>query len=355
MTSQPTGLFPVADAELHAKGRQKMRGLALYISRVWEAAATTSTSLCHVHGMDVDTERVALEIPPALAAIRTLDQDVIRESRSPADERRYQALLASDPQGQVVRGLVLLRNADIHLPVTIDVEADRIIGGPNHVRVLPAWQPYDQLPDAIHANTRTSRNVHDAYRAAVGGHLVMDMLLDAFAFFRRCDPTLARYIPGSEDLEYFPLKQYISHDYDRRHPDQPSRPQVEAEVRMRAQQTPPLGKERVIVHSFSSTESTIYCGTTVRSFIPMDFTESEDQVTRDIQAGYPHVAITADGTRHVVSVDGGKRLLADGSPLAHLPLHSPRDHPHTEFCHERWLVAVTDAFEYRDQRHLRDC
>ncbi|GAA3679255.1 hypothetical protein GCM10022420_070890 [Streptomyces iranensis] len=355
MTSRPTGLFPVADTARHAKGRQKMHGLALYISHVWEAAATTSTALCHLHGMDVDTERVALEIAPALAAIRTLDLEVICNSQSPADQDRYRSLLASDPQGQVVRGLLLLRNADIHLPATVDVKTDRITGGVNHVRVFPSWQPYDQLPGAIRTSTGTRPGAHNAYRTAVGGHLVVDTLLDAFAFFHRCDPTLARYVPGTEELEYFPLKQYISHDYDRRHPDQPSRPQVEAEVRRRTQQTPPLGKGRVIVHSFSSDGATIYCGATVRSLIPMDFTEPEDQVARDIQAGYPYVAVTADGTHHVVSVDGGNRLFADGSLLAQLPLRSPRDHPHTEFCQERWQVAATDAFEYRAQRHLHGC
>lgn len=355
MTPRPIRLFPVADAERHAKGRQKMHGLALYISHVWEAAATTSTSFCREHGMHVDTERIALEIAPALAAIRTLDLEVICNSQSPADKDRYRSLLASDPQGQVVRGLVLLRNADIHLPATVDVQTDRIIGGLNHVRVFPSWQPYDQLPDAIRTSARTRPGVHDAYRAEVGGHLVMDTLLDAFAFFHRCDPTLARYVPGTEDLEHFPLHQYISHNYDRRHPEQPSRPQVETEVRVRAQQTPPFGKGRVILHSFTSTGVTIYCGTTIRSYIPMDFTESEDQVARDIQAGYPYVAVVADGTRHVISVDGDNRLFADGSPLAQLSLRSPRDHPHIELCQERWQVAATDAFEYRNQRHLRGC
>ncbi|MEV7196912.1 hypothetical protein AB0N81_34690 [Streptomyces sp. NPDC093510] len=355
MTSRPNGLFPVADTARHAKGRQKMHGLALYISHVWEAAATTSTALCHVHGMDVDIERVALEIAPALAAIRTLDLEVICASQSPADQDRYRSLLASDPQGQVVRGLLLLRNADIHLPATVDVKTDRIVGGVNHVRVFPSWQPYDQLPDAIRTSTGTRPGAHNAYRIAVGGHLVVDTLLDAFSFFHRCDPTLARYVPGTEQLEYFPLKQYISHDYDRRHPDQPSRPQTESEVRRRTQQTPPLGKGRVIVHSFSSDGATIYCGITVRSFIPMDFKEPEDQVARDIQAGYTYVAVTADGTHHVVAVDGDNRLFAGGSPLAHLPLYSPQGHPRTEVCQERWQVAATDAFEYRTQRHLHGC
>lgn len=49
MTARPTALFPVAEVEHHAKGRQKMHGLALYISHVWKAAAATSTSHCHVH------------------------------------------------------------------------------------------------------------------------------------------------------------------------------------------------------------------------------------------------------------------------------------------------------------------
>lgn len=65
MTPRPIRLFPVADAERHAKGRQKMHGLALYISHVWEAAATTSTSLCREHGMHVDTENGSLwRLPP---------------------------------------------------------------------------------------------------------------------------------------------------------------------------------------------------------------------------------------------------------------------------------------------------
>lgn len=332
-----------------------MHGLALYISHVWEATATTSTALCRLHGMEVDTERVALEIAPALAAIRTLDLEVICNSQTPVDQDRYRSLLASDPQGQVVRGLVLLRNADIHLPATVDVKADRVIGGVEHVRVFPSWHPYEQLPDAIRTNKKTTPNVRDAYRTAVGRHLVMDTLLDAFAFFRRCDPTLARCVPGTHDLEYFPLKQYISHDYDRRHPDQPSRPQVEAEVRRRSQQAPPFGKGRVIAHSFESDGAVIYCGSTLRSFIPTDFTETGDQVARDIQAGYPYVVVTADGTSHVVSMDGDNQLLANGSPLAQLPLHTPQDHQQIEVCQERWQVAATDAFQYRDQRHLHGC
>ena len=73
--SQPTtgsGLFPVIDPDRQAKGRQKMHGLALYINHVWEACTSTDTNLCRDHGLDVDSERVALEIAPALAAVRAI-------------------------------------------------------------------------------------------------------------------------------------------------------------------------------------------------------------------------------------------------------------------------------------------
>ncbi|MDO0916759.1 hypothetical protein QQM39_39905 [Streptomyces sp. DT2A-34] len=73
MAQAPTGLFPVTDPDRQAKGRQKMHGLALYINHVWEACASTDTKLCRDHGLDVDSERVALEIAPALAALRGPD------------------------------------------------------------------------------------------------------------------------------------------------------------------------------------------------------------------------------------------------------------------------------------------
>ncbi|MFJ9127814.1 hypothetical protein ACIRJS_27310 [Streptomyces sp. NPDC102340] len=356
MTTGPIGLFPVSDTARHAKGCQKMHGLALAITHVWEAAATTSTSLCRVHGMAVDTERIALEAAPALTAVRTLDLEVICNSQNSAARGRYESLRESDPQGQVVRGLLLMRNADIHLPATVDVQANRVIGGSiggNSFRVFPLWQPYDQLPDAVRTSTGTSPTAHAAYRKAVGGQLVIDTLLDAFAFFRRCDPTLARYVHDTEELEYFPLPPYPGHDYERRHPDQPSHSQVETEVRRRAQEVPPAGSRRVIQHSFNSEGTTIYCGTTVRSPVSMDFTEPKDQVARDILAGYPYVVAAADGASHVVVVDDGHRLLVGDSPIEELLSGSAKGQARREVWHGKWQLAAADAFQYRNQRHLQ--
>ncbi|MFE9970066.1 hypothetical protein ACFYRD_04725 [Streptomyces hirsutus] len=65
---------------------------------------------------ELESERVSLEIAPALAAIRTLDLKVVRAGLNGATAQRYLSLQETGPQGQLVLGLVLARNADIHLP-----------------------------------------------------------------------------------------------------------------------------------------------------------------------------------------------------------------------------------------------
>ncbi|MFF0009726.1 hypothetical protein ACFYQT_40755 [Streptomyces tibetensis] len=165
MASQSMGLFP-AHANRHGKGKQKMHGLALYFTHVWEAAATTDTSLCRVHGMEVDTERIALEVAPALAAIRTLDLEVICLSQTAAEQTRYLDFQKNDPQGRAVRGLLILRNADTHVPATIDVPADRVVGGIGlGYRVMPRWLPFEELPDAIRDNPKNNPSAVQAYKA----------------------------------------------------------------------------------------------------------------------------------------------------------------------------------------------
>ncbi|WP_055534334.1 hypothetical protein [Streptomyces graminilatus] len=218
MPQTATALFPVSDSARHAKGLQKMHGLALYITRVWETAASFETSLCK--GPQPDSERIALEVAPALAAIRTLDLEVVRNSQRPNGQHRYLRLQDTDPQGQVVRGLVLPRNADVHLPAALDIHTDIDLGD-SKWRVIPRWQPYAMLPQNIRTSTGTRPSSHTAYQDAVGGYRVIETLLDAFAFFLRCDPSLARRGPTGA-LMYFPLRTYDWNPSERRHPDQPN-------------------------------------------------------------------------------------------------------------------------------------
>lgn len=349
MAQTPTGLFPVTDPDRRTKGQQKMDGLALAITHVWEAAASTDTALVRGVGLNVDSERVALEVAPALSAVRTLDLEVIRRSQSPADGQRYVDLQSTDPQGQVVRGLVLVRNADTHLAATLDLHVDRVVDTSGQWRVMPAWQPYGRLPATIRSSTGTARQVHAAYRAAVGGHLVIETLLDAFAFFMRCDPTLARRRTDGE-LAYFPLPPYTSHDYERRHPEQPNRSVIETKVRHAAVDTPPSGDCREILYRLTSDGVPVYCEYTVGSGIRSLFTEAGPQIARDLRAGYPYVSVAADSTRHDVSVGADGRLETDGLALEDYPFALPHRHPLPETWLAWWRLTSEDAFLYRAQR-----
>ncbi|WP_328837700.1 hypothetical protein [Streptomyces europaeiscabiei] len=354
MAQTPTGLFPVTDPDRQAKGRQKMHGLALYIAHVWEAAASTNTTLCRDHGLEVDSERVALEIAPALAAIRTLDAEVVKGSQSRTVGQRYQDLQKTDLQGQVVRGLVLARNADIHLPATLDLHVDRVVGEGDGYRVMPSWQLYDALPQVVRDNDKTASSCHDAYRDAVGGHLVIETLLDAFAFFLRCDPTLARRVPGTSDLAYFPLRVYTVHDYERRHPDQPNRADFGSEVRRLTEDTPPSGAGREISYRLTSNGTAVYCGHTIEPFgLRSAFTEAGPQIVRDVRAGSRYVAVATDGAHHVVSADADGRLSADGVALEDYPFPPPYRHPIPQTWLAWWQLATEDPFWYRNQRQGR--
>jgi hypothetical protein len=313
MTQTTTGLFPVIDPDRHTKGRQKMHGLALYTKRVWETSRSFETSLCK--GPQPDPELIALDMAPALAAIRTLDLEVIRNGQSPADQQRYLDLQDADTQGRVVRGLVLPRNADAHLPAALDIHADIDLGDVKW-RVIPQWQPYAALPHIIRTSTGTKPSSHAAYRDVVGGHPVIETLLDAFAFFLRCDPSLARRDPGTDKLAYLPLAgdMVVLGDYERRHPDQPNREEMAARALRIAQDNPPTGTGREIRSSRTDDRSVLYCGRTGPDF-SRDFTEPGMQIVRDIRAGYPYNVVYADGTRHTVTAGTDGQLYADNQPL----------------------------------------
>ncbi|MEV6265219.1 hypothetical protein AB0M42_31355 [Streptomyces sp. NPDC051784] len=342
MPQTAAGLFPVADSDRHAKGRQKMHGLALYTKRVWETSRSFDTSLCK--GPQPDTENLALNIAPALAAIRTLDLEVIRNGQSPADQQRYLDLQDSDPQGRVVRGLVLPRNADVHLPATLDVHPEVALGDISW-RVVPLWQPYTSLPRSVRTSTGTKPSSHAAYRDAVGGHRVVETLLDAFAFFQRCDPSLARREPRTGALSYFPLAgpMVVLSDYERRHPDHVNRREMAARALQLAKSGPPTGPGREIRHRLTINGTVLYRGYTDPQPSMGSFTEPGQQIVRDIQASYPYSVVDAAGARHTVTVGADRHLYADGQPLQHCPL---RDSP-------TWLTQSEDPEEglwYWDER-----
>ncbi|MFK0181849.1 hypothetical protein ACIQVR_38545 [Streptomyces xanthochromogenes] len=351
MTHDAAGLFPITDAERHAKGRQKMLGLALYITHVWEATTSTGTSFWRDRGLEMHSERVAVELAPALAAIRTLDLEVIRNSLHGADAQRYLALQDSDAQGQVVRGLVLLRNADIHLPSALKVDVNQAVGEGDVWRIMPSWSAYANLPMPVRSSPHNRPSVCAAYENAVGGHPVLETLLDAFAFFDRCDSTLARRDVATGELMYFPLRGPTLNGYERRHPDELNRSEVEADVRQRAEANPPIGDRREIEFRINREGATVYCGHTAHPQFRTVFTEKGAQIARDVQAGYPYIVVVEDGTHRPLALNADGHLVAGGRALKDIGLPCSLRHPCAETWVMEWGVVTLDAFYYREQRH----
>jgi hypothetical protein len=204
--------------------------------------------------------------------------------------------------------MVLIRNAEIHLPVLIDPAVDRAISVPfpdvTRYRVFPVWVEYGALDRKIQANTRTNPRHHAAYKSDVEGHLVIETLLDAFGFFLRCDPSLARRTVDGE-LEHFPLPEIAQHEYERRHPEWPTRAEYDVQLRAELASQPPSGAERTILHRFldPAEGSEVYVGSTrAEHGVRWAFTESAEQIARDLGFGFAYkigaasLSIRADNT-----------------------------------------------------------
>ncbi|MEX1005802.1 MAG: hypothetical protein WD156_10600 [Acidimicrobiia bacterium] len=232
-------ILGISDAERHAKGRRWMRALQRQVADAWAATTETDTSLCGVHGMEAECEVVAISTAFAVTAARVVDYEVFHAEHGQA----YLDAKQSERQGQVVDGLVLIRNAEIHLPVILDPDVPRVLSlltrdGRSAFRVVPKWKPYGQLPPDVQNNTKTSKRCHAAYQATVAGEPVIETLLDAIAWFVKCDPSLAHRDEAGE-LMGFPLPELWQHDYERRHPDWVRRSDVETELRAkRAREVP---------------------------------------------------------------------------------------------------------------------
>ena len=259
---------------------------------------------------------------------------------------------------------MLIRNAEIHLPMILDPDSDRVLSlyrpeTGQLFRVIPRWKPYAELPLEIQNDTKTSQRCHDAYQAAVEGESVIETLLDTLAWFLACDPSLARRTAAGE-LEHFPLPELWQHDYERRHPEWKRRAECEAELREVAVTRTPGGQFRAIRHRLIGGDGTTiaYCGFTRTGSGGCAFSEFPDQVTRDVRAGYEYYLETEKGTCLTADANGAPRvalhdgvLTVNGRPLMDVTL-CPFDEEHpTEPTWRGWFDLVShDAFLYMEQR-----
>lgn len=340
-----------------------MRSLQRQIGDAWLATTETDTTLCGEHGLEAEAETVAISVTFAAVAIRVLDLEVFGEEYprgSPNDmlSSAYEAHRESDQLGRAVSGLVVIRNAEVHLPAVIDPDINRVVRVPfkegDRYRVSPVWKPHAELPEVVRDNTRTNRRHHDAYRTHVQGRFVIETLLDALAFFLCCDPALAR-MTNEGELEHFPLPEIAQHDYERRHPDWPSRSQVELDLRAELTRKPPSGVERTILHRLVTEGGHVeaYVGDTlIEPERWAAFTESSDQVVRDLTMGYHYkvgearLSVAADGTAMLGDTPLHECLLPSAPAEG---VHGGPDR--SEAAWKGWFrLASDDAFYYRRQR-----
>ena len=342
MVQQP-GLLPIISPDRLRAGHRKMHALQRQIHHVWMATTQTETSL-----HSVDAETVSIDLASALVTIRTLDLEIFsREFPGPrmGVPGLYEKHRNGCREGRIVRGVTLIRNAEAHVRDVIDVDVTRMINVGAEWRVFPAWKQYADLPRGVTNASGTAPAAKRAYREVVGGELVIETLLDALKFFLACDPKLARRDDDGE-LEYFPLPEFVQHDYERRHPDWPTRVEHQRQVRAAMMQQPPAGTGREICHRLSINGITVYAGVTTMTPAYMAyFAETAQQIITDIKLGYPYSV--AGG---LLTVDSDNILRVGTDELDAIPLAEPVK-PDEETFRNWFQDAQDNATAYHRQRY----
>lgn len=368
--SSNVGLFPLPALVL-AKARQWCRALQRQIRATWWAAVETDTHLAPDGAVHDEAEAVMVEAGLSVAAIQVLYEIFLgaypRSSPHDPTPSAFEAYSYSDPEGQAVSGLKLIRNGEMHADSIVVPDVQRVVGvtfddGTRGYRVFPHWAVYSALPtevrDAHHPppkkqlNTlgklKTNQTHHTHYQQAVGGRPVIEVLLDALAFFSRCDPRIVR-VNGDGSPLHFPLEPISERDYERRHPDWKRRELLETELRDLCESNPPGGLRRVCIAYLQDGGGDVvaHCGYTQLGPGSWSmFTETPDQVLRDVvEFGYEYWA-ELDGTASPVAVNEDGTLIVDNSVSEPSALRSQEERPWLEW----FQISRHDAFAYRNQR-----
>lgn len=368
--SENVGLLPLPASVLD-KARQWCRALQRQIWSTWWAAVETDTYLAPTGEIQREAEAVMVETALAVASIQVLYEIFLGAyPRRPGGTRvtsAYEVHCDADPCGQVVSGLKLIRNGEMHADTIVVPDVQRVVGltfddGTAGYRVFPHWASYVELPSGVRdarfdpprnrppgtlGPLKTNQIHHDHYSNSVGGHPVIETLLDALAFFARCDPRIVR-LSGDGSPRHFPLEPINERDYERRHPDWPHRAQVELELREDCESHPPGGSRRILIaHSQDPTGAPVvhYGYTDAGAGRLALFAEAPAQILRDVtEFGYPYW-MEGDGVAWPLVLHEGQ-LVADPSVSEESHLRTDEMPPWEHL----WVLSASDAFAYRDQR-----
>lgn len=301
--SYNVGLYPLPGEAL-PKARQWCRALQRQIRDTWWSAVETDTHVAPGGAVHHETEAVMVEAALSVASIQVLYELFLgaypRQVPNDMTSSDFERHCHADAEGQVVSGLKLIRNGEMHADSIVIPDVKRVVGvmfddGTQGYRIFPHWATYHNLPSEVReARYRPPKNAppgtlgalktnqvhHDHYDRFIGGQPVVDTLLDTLSFFSRCDPRIVR-MNSDGDPSYFPLDPISERDYERRHPEWKPRRQVEKELRELCESNPPSGVRRTCVAHLqgSNGEVVAHCGfTTLSSGSLSMFTETSEQI-----------------------------------------------------------------------------
>ncbi|WP_405183678.1 hypothetical protein OG225_42965 (plasmid) [Nocardia sp. NBC_01377] len=301
---------------------------------------------------------MSIDTADAVTVMRTIDT-LMCELLSPAESARYTALWSSDRDGRVVRGLLLIRNSEVHRHAPIDVDTDRVVSGPRDYpwRVFPQWKEYADLPAEVrHGEPNQSRTPHDRYRDSVAGRPVVETLLDAMRFFDRCDPSLTRRADDG-DIARFPLEEYIQHTYECRHPYWPRAAEHNDLLLDGMTLMSPTGRSRQVRRAVLLDDMTLYAGLTDLGYHSASFAESADQIAWDVAGGFPYTAVTKAG-EVVEIIERDRILMAGETALSDVDLADTvvgsgvidQGEDSDDWIRTWWTEQLGDAYRYGTQR-----
>lgn len=330
-------------------------------------------------------EAAHIEAAGAATVVNVLDETVFQAALG----QRYQDLRARDRLGQVVTGLELMRNCEVHAPVDAPdlLVESRLISVPlstagQLMRGVYKWAEEADLPDAyktlsngVSETVRRARGeAHHGYRQAVQGRVVTETLLDAIQWFEAIDPSLVvgapfepRYAYGEvpeidpaggadgEKVATFiaPLAGLDSREvllpdlatrwHERRAAGMGAMDDWFVQAVKRARKEPPFGRRTVESVIRDGDKIIGYGGSTPTDWGSNSWVERAAQVRKDVDAGGAYVVSSEDGAEVAVAAGGHQSVVALRGDLD-LMLLLPDGEPPTDAARLRLVEDYPDAY-----------
>lgn len=199
-------------------------------------------------------------------------------------------IASSDHGAEIIEGFRYVRNVGQHLIHPVAPASASVVGGMGlGYRTSAVWTP---VPQRVHRQLHPrTRALMPYYHALLEGHSVIDTFLDAARFFWEVCPLIV-HRQNNGEWTGFPLRHQAGVS-SRLHPEEPRWTPDDARSTKAAMhwmsRRRPGGDLRVICGQLTQDGKPWIAGLTFRHQATYTaFFESPDQVSRDIELGYPY-------------------------------------------------------------------